>query len=127
MKITPLTVALVAILTYPLSSAFAEDGTTAERSPGDMTVDERRQMMEVASKYDNCVYSEAMASIGNHQDIRAVADFALGECSEKLQDLEGLITGWGMPDGYAQSFSNRIRQRATRKLLPELAIRKAGG
>ena len=119
--------AILAILAFPLSPAVAEDTDSGERSPGDMTVDERREMMEVASKYDNCVYSEAMANIGNHQDIRAVADFALGECADKLQDLEGLITGWGMPDGYAQSFSNRIRQRATRKLLPELAIRKAGG
>ena len=127
MKSISLKLAILALLAAPLSSVVAEDAGSGERSPGDMTVDERREMMEAASKYDNCVYSEAMASIGNHQDIRAVADFALGECSEKLQDLEGLITGWGMPDGYAQSFSNRIRQRATRKLLPELAIRKAGG
>ena len=127
MKSISLKLAILALLAAPLSSVVAEDAGSGERSPGDMTVDERREMMEAASKYDNCVYSEAMASIGNHRDIRAVADFALGECSEKLQDLEGLITGWGMPDGYAQSFSNRIRQRATRKLLPELAIRKAGG
>lgn len=107
---------------------FAEDSSpTGERSPGDMTVDERREMMALASNYDNCVYSEAMTSIGNYQDIRQVADFALGECGGKLQELEALITGWGMPEPYAQSFSNRIRQRATRKLLPELAIRKSGG
>ena len=106
------------------SFAIAEQ---AERSPGDMTVDERREMMEHASKYDNCVYSEAMTNIGKHEDIRVVADDALGSCATKLQDLENLITGWGMPAGYAQSFSARIRQRATRKLLPELAIRKAGG
>ena len=46
---------------------------------------------------------------------------------DEIEDLENLITGWGMPAGYAESFSSRIRQRATRKLLPELAIRKAGG
>ena len=99
----------------------------AERSPGDMTVEERRQMMEHAAEYDNCVYSQAMANISKHDDIRTVADDALGQCTNKLQDLENLITGWGMPAGYAESFGSRIRQRATRKLLPELAIRKAGG
>lgn len=112
------------------SSCFAGDVSsepTGERSPGDMTLEERQAMMESASKYDNCVYSQAMTSIGDYQDIRHVADFALGECQEKLGDLEQLITGWGMPSPYAKSFSNRIRQRATRKLLPELAIRKAGG
>lgn len=112
------------------TQCFANDDaapTAGERSPGDMTVEERQAMMETASKYDNCVYSQAMTSIGDYQDIRHVADFALGECQEKLADLEQLITGWGMPSPYAKSFSNRIRQRATRKLLPELAIRKAGG
>ena len=113
----------IAFALSPLANAEQSE----ERSPGDMTVDERRQMMEHAAKYDNCVYSEAMTNIGAHQDIRAVADDALGNCQPKLQDLENLITGWGMPAGYAESFSSRIRQRATRKLLPELAIRKAGG
>ncbi|MEM7465681.1 MAG: hypothetical protein AAF387_02220 [Pseudomonadota bacterium] len=113
---------------FAFSGANAEEMTTeTARSPGDMTVEERREMMEVAAKYDNCVYSQAMTSIGDHDDIRTVADLALEECKTKLTDLEGLITGWGMPSGYSESFSNRIRQRATRKLLPELAIRKAGG
>ncbi|MGR8946773.1 MAG: hypothetical protein ACU84Q_01915 [Gammaproteobacteria bacterium] len=127
MKNAYLILIVVATLANPLQVMANESKTSAERSPGDMTVDERREMMAAASKYDNCVYSEAMAGIGNYEDIRAVADFALGECAGKLADLEGLITGWGMPSGYAQSFANRIRQRATRKLLPELAIRKAGG
>jgi hypothetical protein len=114
------------LTTQPL---LADEASTApnERSPADMSVDERREMMTLASKYDNCVYSQAMTSIGDYQDIRQVADFALGECQDKLQDLENLITNWGMPSLYAKSFANRIRQRATRKLLPELAIRKAGG
>ena len=110
-----------------LACATVNAQPESERSPGDMTVEERRQMMEHAAKYDNCVYSQAMANISKHDDIRTVADDALGQCQTKLQDLENLITGWGMPSGYAESFGSRIRQRATRKLLPELAIRKAGG
>lgn len=123
-----LTLALLATLIANQCLAGDDISQAAgERSPGDMTLEERQAMMETASKYDNCVYSQAMTSIGDYQDIRHVADFALGECQEKLADLEQLITGWGMPSPYAKSFSNRIRQRATRKLLPELAIRKAGG
>ena len=128
LMIKPTTIGL--FLSFLTIQSFANDQSSpgaGERSPGDMTLEERQAMMESASKYDNCVYSQAMTSIGDYQDIRHVADYALGECSEKLVDLEQLITGWGMPEPYAKSFSNRIRQRATRKLLPELAIRKAGG
>ena len=110
-----------------MSAMTSAEQIPQERSPGDMSVEERRQMMEHASKYDNCVYSQAMTKLSAHEDIRAVADDALGNCQAKLEDLENLITSWGMPSGYAESFSARIRQRATRKLLPELAIRKAGG
>lgn len=119
-----LLVTLIAI--EPISANDTTDATS-QRSPGDMTIEERRAMMEASSKYDNCVYSQAMTSIGDFQDIRHVADFAMGECQQQLTDLEQLITGWGMPSPYAKSFSNRIRQRTTRKLIPELAIRKAGG
>ena len=68
-----------------------------------------------------------MASIGNFDDIRHAADFAMGECQNKLDELHGVITGYGMPEAYASAFTQRVRSRATRKLLPELAIRKAGG
>ena len=104
-------------------AATAEDF----RSPADMTVDERVSMMETASKYDNCIYSQAIAHVGDFPDIRQAADFAMGECQGKLDDLETLITSMGFESGFATGFTKRIRSRAARKILPELAIRKSGG
>lgn len=109
-------------------AAFAEPGgASTARSPGDMSVEERLTMMQTASLYDNCIYSQAIAKVGDFADIRQAADFAMGECRSKLADLETTITGMGFGADYATGFANRIRNRAARKILPELAIRKAGG
>lgn len=119
----------VALAPMALSiAAFAEPGdASTARSPGDMSVEERLTMMQTASLYDNCIYSQAIAKVGDFADIRQAADFAMGECRSKLADLETTITGMGFGADYATGFANRIRNRAARKILPELAIRKAGG
>lgn len=126
---TPVNKLCVALAALALSMAVVaepEDASTA-RSPGDMSVEERMKMMQTASLYDNCIYSQAIAKVGEFADIRQAADFAMGECQSKLSDLETTITGMGFGADYANAFANRIRNRAARKILPELAIRKAGG
>jgi len=107
--------------------ALAQTESADPRSPADMSVEERMNMLKVASKYDNCVYSQAISKIGKFPDIRQAADFAMGECQNKLDDLKVTITGMGFGADYANAFSKRIRSRAARKILPELAIRQAGG
>lgn len=104
--------------------AAAEDEA---RSPGDMSPQERMTMMTTASKYDNCVYSHAISKVGDFPDIRQSADFAMTECQEKIDDLEKSITDMGFGADFANAFSKRIKRRAARKILPELAVRKAGG
>lgn len=119
----------IALATMALAiAAFAEsDDASAARSPGDMSVEERMAMMQTASLYDNCIYSQAIAKVGEFADIRQAADFAMGECRSKLNDLEATITEMGFRSDYATAFANRVRNRAARKILPELAIRKSGG
>ncbi len=117
---------LLITLTLPLW-AIAESEVSESRSPGDMSVEERMNMMTTASKYDNCVYSQAISKVSEFPDIRQAADFALGECQSKLAELETSITSMGFGADYANAFANRIRNRAARKILPELAVRKAGG
>ncbi|MCB1748020.1 MAG: hypothetical protein H6977_17715 [Gammaproteobacteria bacterium] len=116
--------------TLPLVLACAFAAAThaepaAERSPGDLTNDERLEMMKQANGYNTCVYERAVASIDSDPDIRRIADIAMGECDGKLQELGMTITGWGMPDYFAEGFTSTVRNRAARKLLPELAIRKS--
>jgi hypothetical protein len=116
----------LAALSMPLF-VLAEVEVTEPRSPADMSVEERMAMMESASKYDNCIYSQAISKVSDFPDIRQAADFAMGECQSKLTDLEVAITSMGFGADYANAFSKRIRNRAARKILPELAVRKAGG
>jgi hypothetical protein len=127
MKQTTVTLAAILVILGISVGALAQDEATEPRSPADMTVEERMDMMKAASKYDNCVYSQAISRIGEFPDIRQAADFALGECQNKLAILETTITKMGFGPDYANAFSKRIRNRAARKILPELAVRKAGG
>ena len=125
---TPVKSCLALTMLWLSIVAFAEtEDPQAARSPGDMSVEERMTMMRTASLYDNCIYSQAIAKVGEFADIRQAADFALGECRSKLTDLESTITGMGFGADYATAFAHRIRNRAARKILPELAVRKAGG
>ena len=119
-------VILVIALTHPVC-VLAQAEVPTPRSPADMSVEERMNMMKTASKYDNCVYSQAISKVSEFADIRQAADFALGECQNKLVDLESTIRSMGFGADYANAFANRIRSRAARKILPELAVRKAGG
>lgn len=103
---------------------WAEKAGNEGKSPGDLSADERASMMRVANDYNTCVYNEAMAKIDAHEDIRQIADQAMGQCQGGLDKLDEAITQWGYPSYFAQRFTQNIRDRAVRKLIPELAIRK---
>lgn len=113
---------LIALLPLP---ATAEEAVPAARSPGDMSADERTQMMHAANDYNTCVYTEAINNIDADPDIRRIADAAMGSCQPGLDDLGARITGWGYPEYFAGRFTRNVRDRAARKLLAELAIRKS--
>ena len=106
--------------------AHAEDEVPGERSPGDMTVEERTQMMQATNDYNGCVYKAAMDKINADPDIRRIADAALVMCQPQLDGLRKLITGWKFPAYFADGFSRQVRDRAVHNLLPELATRKGG-
>lgn len=117
------TIAALLVLASAAAAAAAETPAEA-RSPGDMSVEERAEMMRSATTYDNCVYERALASIDAHDDIRRIADVAMGECEDRLDSLSAQITGWGFGEEFAGGFTRNVRNRAARKILPELAIRK---
>jgi|LauGreDrversion4_2_1035121.scaffolds.fasta_scaffold474132_2 hypothetical protein len=107
-------------------TASAEDApTTAGRSPGDMTVEERRVMMQGVADYNACVYKEAMAKVDALPDIRQAADQAMSACEETIDGLKEKIEGYGFESGFAEQFTNHAQSRAVRTLLPELALRKS--
>ena len=115
---------LAAILALGCLGAHATEAVTTERSPGDLTEDERVAMMRIAHDYNRCVYDAAIAGIDADPDIRRIADQAMGACEDHLGKLGETITGWGFPGGFAEGFTRTVRDRAVRQLLPELAVRK---
>lgn len=114
--------ALIAVCS--LTAVSAQELQDGQRSPGDLSIEERRAMMQHASDYNACVYHAAIADIDQHPDIRYIADQALGACVGRLDVLSETITSWGFPSGFAEGFTRSVRDRAVRHLLPELAVRK---
>ncbi|MCC6710607.1 MAG: hypothetical protein IT492_23850 [Gammaproteobacteria bacterium] len=108
--------------------SFADSSGEApgERSPGDMTVEERAQMMQTTGEYNNCVYKQATDKIDSDPDIRRIADNALGACQPQLEALQNQIKSWKFPEYFASGFARTVRDRAARNILPELATRKGG-
>ena len=96
------------------------------RSPGDMTVEERTQMMQSTNEYNTCVYNQAIDKINSDPDIRRIADAAMVVCQPRLDALRKQIIGWHFPIGFADGFARSVRERAVHNLLPELATRKGG-
>ena len=106
--------------------ALAEPAPAAAgRSPGDMTVDERRVMMQGVADYNACVYKEAMAKVDALPDIRQAADQAMSACEDTIDSLKERIEGYGFEAGFAEQFTHHAQSRAVRTLLPELALRKS--
>lgn len=105
--------------------AMSSSVLAQSRSPGDLDDGERREMMLAASRYDACVFNKAMEVAGDHEDIRRAADTALGACGAKLDELREVLAGFEVDETFIDAFSRTVQSRATRKILPELAIRKA--
>jgi hypothetical protein len=95
------------------------------RSPAELSIEQRREMMRDGNTYHTCIYQHAIANIDASEDIRRIADIALGECQILLDALDGKISGWGYPQPFAARFTRKIRAGAVHKLLPELAMRKS--
>mgnify|MGYP000117686653 FL=1 len=106
------------------SNAVVEADSTNARSPGDLSGEERASMMRSTGDYNTCVYNHAMETIDSDPDIRRIADSAMGHCQSDLDSLKSNINEWGFPPYFADRFTRNVRDRAARKLLPELAIRK---
>ena len=115
---------LLACLSAPSPAADEAAPVPGERSPGDMTVEERAAMMKSTNDYNNCVYQKAIAKVDSEADIRRIADGALGDCEPTLETLRGQIRGWKFPEYFATGFARTVRDRAARNILPELATRK---
>lgn len=120
---------LVFLTLGPLPALVQAEGQTeaaSERSPGDMSVEERALMMQATNVYNNCVYQQATDKIDSDPDIRRIADAALGACQPQLDALQKLIRDWKFPEYFAAGFARTVRDRAARNILPELATKKGG-
>ena len=113
--------------TEPAASPEPAEAASEFRSPADMTVDERRAIMERVTSYNLCVHDAAMKAVDGVDDIRKAADSALGSCKGKLDDIADRITGFKFDPGFARQFTTQIRNTAVHKLLPELVMKKTGG
>ena len=117
---------LLPILSALSAAAIADDDglEPGQRSPGDMSVAERVQMIQATNTYNDCVYQQATDKINSDADIRRIADNALHSCQPQLDGLQRLIAGWKFPAYFAKGYARTVRDHAARNILPELATHK---
>lgn len=97
----------------------------APRSAGDMTVEERQDLMSATNRYQRCVYDAAMSRVDAKSDVRVVADAAFDACEPEMSAMVAWFSEQGFDERFAEGYTRHMRDRAGRKLLPELMMRKS--
>lgn len=118
------------LLLFSTLAEAADAGHAADahagRSHGDMTVEERAELMQATNAYNRCVYEAAMGHLDSSPDVRAIADMAFDDCTESLEGMRRWFADNGFDAGAAEGYTTQMKNRAGRKVLPELMLRKSG-
>lgn len=116
--------AKVVLMVFGIAACAGAEETY--RSPGDMTLEERTEMMKGVGEYNNCVYREGLAKVDEFPDIRQAADAAMAACAGTIDALRAKIEGFRFEPGFEDQFIQHAQSRAAKNLIPELALRKSG-
>lgn len=113
--------------TLLVGAVLSAQGAAADapRSAGDMTVEERRDLMTATNRYQRCVYDAAMSGVSAASDVRIVADAAFDACEPEMSAMVAWFAEQGFDERFAEGYTRQMRDRAGRKLLPELMMRKS--
>lgn len=120
--------ALLLLFSALAEAADAEHAADAHagRSHGDMTVEERAELMQATNAYNRCVYEAAMGRLDSSPDVREIADMAFDDCTKSLEGMRSWFADNGFDARAAEGYTTQMKNRAGRKVLPELMLRKSG-
>ena len=113
---------LSTLLTVPFVQA-EEERTT--RYPSELTPEEHSSMMLSAGKYDECLKQEAMKVLDDHDDFRKVADVAMENCKEVLNEIDADLAKMNLDPDYRQFFVRNTSRKSARDILPQLMMMKS--
>ena len=125
MKTASVRLAVLTIALHATAASAGEATTPTYRSPADMSVEERTEIMTLVGAYNSCVYKEGMARVKQYADIRQTADVAMAACEGAINTLGQKIESFRFEPGFGEQFVHHTQSRAVRTLLPELAIQKS--
>lgn len=109
-----------------LFAPLVQAAETTYRDPGDMTEQERAQLMVLTNQYNKCVYTESMARVEALPDIRQAADEGMTACRPVIDELKATVSKAGFEPGLGDQFAHSAQNRVVKMLIPELALRKSG-
>lgn len=113
---------LSTLLAVPFVQA-EEERTT--RYPSELTPEEHSSMMLSAGKYDECLKQEAMKVLDDHDDFRKVADVAMENCKEVLNEIDADLAKMNLDPDYRQFFVRNTSRKSARDILPQLMMMKS--
>lgn len=108
---------------FPTAAFSAEAGSAAPT--GEITPEIRMEMLAGAQRYGACLRDEAQKVMAQHEDVRQVADVAMGACRGLLQDMERTLAAKNVDPDFVANFVRHTRDSSARRLLPGLMSQRA--
>lgn len=111
------TLTLAALLMIS-SAAMAEDYKT----PANMTIDDRRELMAASGEYENCVRTRLQELAPKISDPRAMADAATVSCHGILTGLAEYMATENYDPNYSKYYIKQVRRDVASNALRQSLI-----
>ncbi len=92
----------------------------------ELTTEDHRLINLTTLAFNLCVQQNARQQLDNFADVRVIAGHAINYCDEKLDELREKLGGKMNPASFS-GLERHLKNRAIRKLLPQLMYQKSAG
>lgn len=92
------------------------------KQPGEITEEDFAVMNLASDDYNQCLQDKALTVINDMQDPRQVADYAMEQCAEILQNLNTELEKRNFPPEFRMGYIRRVNHRSAKQLLAMVMV-----
>lgn len=101
------------------SPAIAAGNETEYKNPDEISVAERRFLIQAGSSYQECLATELPTIKTDSNDPRQLADMAMHACDSVLTEFDGEMEQRNFSPSFREHQLKRIRRQAVRGLIAQ--------